>query len=223
MNETAHEQLSALMDGELARDETRFLLRGLDRDAGLARRWSRYHVARAVLQRQYVPGATADNRFATAVMLRLEQDRPIPRRAARIVRWAGGGAIAAAVAVVALVATRPAGENGSMPAVSADTVAAAPAMAAPSLLIPQTPFSLVRQQQPVFVPLPAMPASSFADAQPASFESSFVPRYAATPHNPVQGLDVSPNGFAPYILMVGSRQKQPEAQAAPGQDAPTAQ
>ena len=221
MNETAHEQLSALMDGELSRDETRFLLRGLDRDAGLARRWSRYHIARAVLQRQYVPGATSDDRFATAVVSRLERDRAVPRRAARVVRWAGGGAIAAAVAVVALVATRPAGENGSLPAVTADTVAAAPAMAAPSLLIPQTPVSLVRQQQPVFVPMPVMPAT-FADAQPASFESSFVPRYAATPHNPTQAIDASPNGFVPYVLMVGSRQK-PEAQATTGQDASTAQ
>ncbi len=218
MNETAHEQLSALMDGELPRDEMRFLLRGIDRDADLARRWSRYQIARAVLQRQYVPGATGEDRFASGVMLRLEQDRAAPSRAARIVRWAGGGAIAAAVAVVALVATRPAGENGSLPAVSADTVAAA---AATPLLIPQMPASQVHQQ-PVFVPFPAMPAS-FADAQPASFESSFVPRYSVAPRNPVQTFDASPNGFVPYVLMVGARQRA-EAQATAGQqDSATAQ
>jgi hypothetical protein len=59
-----------------------------------------------------------------------------------------------------------------------------------------------------------MPAT-FSDAQPASFES-FVPRYSANPRSPA--TDTTPNGFVPYVLMVGSRQK-PEVQAAPGQDA----
>ena len=39
MNETANEQLSALMDGELPRDELRFLLRGLDGDSALDHRF----------------------------------------------------------------------------------------------------------------------------------------------------------------------------------------
>ena len=211
MNETANEQLSALMDGELPRDEIRFLLRGLDGNAGLAQRWSRYHVARAVLQRQYVPGATGDDRFAATVMLRLDP-APAQRRVGRIARWAGGGAIAAAVALVALVATRPAGENGALPAASTNLAAATP------LLLPQQqPITQVRQQ-PVFVPLPAMPAT-FSDAQPASFESSFVPRYSANPRGPAQNADAAaPNGFVPYLLMVGSRPK-PEVQATAGQDA----
>jgi len=210
MNETANEQLSALMDGELPRDELRFLLRGLDGDAGLAKRWSRYHVARAVLQRQYVPAARGDDRFAAAVMLRLEP-APAQKRVGRIARWASGGAIAAAVAVVALVATRPAGENGAMPVASTDL-----AVGTPLLLPPQQPAVVASQarQQPVFVPLPAMPAT-FSDAQPASFES-FVPRYSANPRSPA--TDTTPNGFVPYVLMVGSRQK-PEVQAAAGQDA----
>jgi len=211
MNETANEQLSALMDGELPRDEIRFLLRGLDGNAGLAQRWSRYHVARAVLQRQYVPGATGDDRFAATVMLRLDP-APTQRRVGRIARWAGGGAIAAAVALVALVATRPAGENGALPAASTNLAAATPL-----LLPPQQPTTQVRQQ-PVFVPLPAMPAT-FSDAQPASFESSFVPRYAASPRAPAQNADATtPNGFVPYLLMVGSRPKA-EVQATAGQDA----
>ena len=210
MSKTANEQLSALMDGELPRDELRFLLRGLDGDAGLAKRWSRYHVARAVLQRQYVPAARGDDRFAAAVMLRLEP-APAQKRVGRIARWASGGAIAAAVAVVALVATRPAGENGAMPVASTDL-----AVGTPLLLPPQQPAVVASQarQQPVFVPLPAMPAT-FSDAQPASFES-FVPRYSANPRGPA--TDTTPNGFVPYVLMVGSRQK-PEVQAAAGQDA----
>lgn len=215
MNKTANEQLSALMDGELPRDEVRFLLRGLDGDAGLARRWSRYHIARAVLQRQYVPAATGDDRFAAAVMSRLEP-APVRRRAARIGRWAGGGAIAAAVAVVALMATRPAGENGALPATGTQLVAGPPA-----LLLPPASSANQARQQPVFVPLPAMPAT-FSDAQPASFESSFVPRYAANPRAPAQAADAAPNGFVPYVLMVGSRQKA-DVQTTAGQDAPPPQ
>jgi sigma-E factor negative regulatory protein RseA len=207
------------MDGELPRDEMRFLLRGIDRDAGLARRWSRYQIARAILQRQYVLGATGDDRFAAGVMARLQRDRAAPTRAARVVRWAGGGAIAAAVAVVALIATRPAGEGGSLPAASTDTVAVS---SVTPLLIPQTPAGQARQQQqPVFMPMPAMPAS-FSDAQPANFESSFAPRYSVTPRTQQQAFDAYPNGFVPYVLMVGSRQK-PDAQATTGQDASTAQ
>jgi len=214
MNETANEQLSALMDGELPRDELRFLLRSFEGNAGLALRWSRYHIARAVLQRQYVPAATGDDGFATAVMLRLEPvavPRPLGRR---IGRWAGGGAIAAAVAVVALMATRPAGENGALPATSTNLAAVTP-----MLLAPQQPMAASQtqtRQQPVFAPMPTMPAT-FSDTQPASFES-FLPRYTANPRGPAQNADAMPNGFVPYILMIGSRPKA-EVQGAAGQDA----
>jgi sigma-E factor negative regulatory protein RseA len=208
MSKTANEQLSALMDGELPSDELRFLLRGLAGDSGLVQRWSRYQIARAVLQHEYVPAATGDDRFAAAVMLRLEPAQPRLRR--RIGRWAGGGAIAAAVAVVALMATRPAGENGALPAPGTDL-----ATITPMLLSPQQP--MLRQQQPVFAPMPAMPAT-FSDTQPASFES-FLPRYTANPRGSAQNADVTPNGFVPYILMMGSRPKA-EVQAAAGQDAP---
>jgi len=208
MSKTANEQLSALMDGELPSDELRFLLRGLAGDSGLVQRWSRYQIARAVLQHEYVPAATGDDRFAAAVMLRLEPAQP--RLGRRIGRWAGGGAIAAAVAVVALMATRPAGENGALPAPATEL-----AKITPMLLSPQQP--VLRQQQPVFAPMPAMPAT-FSDTQPASFES-FLPRYTANPRGPAQNADVTPNGFVPYILMMGSRPKA-EVQAATGQDAP---
>jgi len=67
------------------------------------------------------------------------------------------------------------------------------------------------------VPMPAMPAT-FSDTQPASFES-FLPRYTTNPRGSAQNADATPNGFVPYILMMGSRPKA-EVQAAAGQDAP---
>src|SRR6185312_14876700 len=48
------EQLSALMDGELAHDQVRFLLRSVEAESDLARRWSSYHVIGATLRREMV-------------------------------------------------------------------------------------------------------------------------------------------------------------------------
>ena len=202
MNDTTNEQLSALIDGELPRDELRFLLRRIDNDADLAQRWSRYQVASAVLRRQYAAPVSSDA-FAAAVLARLDVDAVAVRRplAGRLVRWAGGGAIAASVAVFALVATRPAGTNGgsTMPALAGPTVAAVqvPA-AAPST----TPVAELRQAPMAQQVLPA----GFTDfAQPASFES-IVPSYAPTQQQartPASGVS---EAFVPYVLVVGARQ-----------------
>lgn len=114
MNSDYREQLSALMDGELGKDEQRFLLRRLDADADLAPRWARYHVARQSLRRQGVVELRAD--FADVIFARLSKE-PLPvRRRLPLARWASGGAIAAVVAVAALVVTRPDGVGGSHPA-----------------------------------------------------------------------------------------------------------
>jgi sigma-E factor negative regulatory protein RseA len=106
MNEI-HEHLSALMDGELERDRTRFLLKRIASDAELPRRWTRYHLARQALRRQHVAALAPG--FAEAVFARLEQE-PASRSVhagAHWLRWGAGGAIAASVAVAALVLTRP--------------------------------------------------------------------------------------------------------------------
>ena len=204
MNDTTHEQLSALMDGELPRDELRFLLRRIDNDTDLAQRWSRYQVASAVLRRQYAAPVSSDV-FAAAVLARLDADvvavaqRPL---SGRLLRWAGGGAIAASVAVFALVATRPAGTNGgaSMPPPAA-TVAAVQAPAA----APPAPLAELRQAPTAQQVLPA----GFSDnAQLASFES-IVPSYAPAQQParaPTSGVS---EAFVPYVLVVGARQTVP--------------
>ncbi|HEY0179052.1 MAG TPA: sigma-E factor negative regulatory protein, partial [Dokdonella sp.] len=69
MNQTIHEQLSALMDGELERDETRFLLKRLATEQDLPLRWARYHVVRQTLRRQELDSLPAS--FADGVMARL--------------------------------------------------------------------------------------------------------------------------------------------------------
>jgi negative regulator of sigma E activity len=105
MNNDVKEQLSALMDGELSRDETRFLMRRLDADTQLAKTWSNYQLASDVLKKRFATPMRAD--FAVSVMQAIEiERRPVSSRGGWM-RWAGGGAIAAAVAVVALTGTRP--------------------------------------------------------------------------------------------------------------------
>src|SRR6185312_1042675 len=106
INDPVGEQLSALMDGELPRDELRFLLRRIDAEPALTQRWSRYQIARAALRRQGGVQLRAD--FADVLMQRLAHEAvPAARRGGRVLRWLGGGAIAASVAMLALVATRP--------------------------------------------------------------------------------------------------------------------
>ena len=217
MNDTTQEQLSALLDGELPRDETRFLLRRLDNDPELARRWSRYQIASAVLRNQFVSSVPNDA-FVAGVMQRLDEAAVVlPRQSVggRLLRYAGGGAIAAAVAVFALVATRPAGTDVSAPVAalaSAQPLAAASAPAAP----------VGELHQPITIDQVALPG--FIDyAQPASYYQSIVPNYAAASRNPAGQL-VNGNaaeGFVPYVLVVGARpanaQPAPRSEAAPAQ------
>ncbi len=202
MNDTTQEQLSALMDGELSRDELRFLLRRIESDADLAQRWSRYQVASAVLKRQYA-GPLSDGQFATAVITRLDSGAMPVRQpmTGRLLRWAGGGAIAASVAVLALVATRPAGTDGGMPASGTPVVAVAPAAAPQSTTPMEAREPLLLQQM--------SPAGLTDSAQLASFES-IVPTYTYAPkqpHNPaVQSGNGLSEAFVPYVLLVGARQ-----------------
>lgn len=106
MSQQIQEQLSAFMDGELSREETLFLMRGVAHDGGLVRRWSTYHVIRQSLRRQEILPLRAD--FSSAILQQvLAEGTPSAIRRTPWLRWASGGAIAASVAVAALVATAP--------------------------------------------------------------------------------------------------------------------
>ena len=102
------QQLSALIDGELAPDEAAFLMRRLQHDDELAGCWERWQLAGAVLRGQ--AGLRVPDGFSARVMAAVAREGapvvPAPRR--RWLHW-GGGAIAASVALVALFLSRPAG------------------------------------------------------------------------------------------------------------------
>ena len=101
------QQLSALIDGELAPDEAAFLMRRLQHDQELAGCWERWQLAGAVLRGQ--AGERVADGFSTRVMAAVASEAaPRVVRPRRWLHW-GGGAIAASVALVALLVSRPAG------------------------------------------------------------------------------------------------------------------
>lgn len=109
MNHDTRESLSAGIDGELSKEQLRFLLRRLDHDASLQGTWSHYHVARDSLRKELPAVASAS--FVERVMLAIEQDPAavvvVPARRQHWLRWSAGGAIAASVAAAALMLGQP--------------------------------------------------------------------------------------------------------------------
>lgn len=117
-----HLQLSALMDGALAPDQARFLLRRLQHDEELTGCWERWQLLGDVLRGQAQAPAPAD--FASRVAQVLASE-PAPGAGAaaataatgrnRVARW-GGGALAASFALLALFMARQQLTDESAPA-----------------------------------------------------------------------------------------------------------
>jgi len=115
MSEDIKEQLSALMDGELGRDERAFLMRRLEHDAELRAMWTRLHLMRDVITHR--PGGAPLN-LADRVMQKLaEEDRGAKSSAPRAGRWRPwlGAAIAASVAMMAVLWVAPDSDRGVSP------------------------------------------------------------------------------------------------------------
>jgi sigma-E factor negative regulatory protein RseA len=130
-NQDTRESLSAGIDGELSKEQLRFLLRRLDHDASLQQAWTRYHIARDSLRQQLPP--LAGSGFAARVMLAIEQESSpaaTSTRRSHWLRWSTGGAIAASVAAAALMIGQPTGDAERLTASTAQqasAVAVAPA------------------------------------------------------------------------------------------------
>jgi negative regulator of sigma E activity len=124
---SSREQLSALMDSALPPDQTRFLLRRLQHDAPLAECWERWRIAGEVM-RGLAPARRMPADFASRVSAALH-DGGSPQGQARSerrpawLRWGGGAAMAASLAMVALMARQgaPADVPPPAPRVAAST------------------------------------------------------------------------------------------------------
>lgn len=207
MNQSIQEQLSVLMDGELGRDETRFLLKRVETDAELTTRWTRYHLAREALRRQAFGGPLAAG-FADGVMARIEAEPGVAhvrrRHGATWLRWGAGGAIAASVAVASLMLTQPAVEEPSTDVAAAvptpirtGGLQGAPISAAPAAATLQSDFR---------PPLLAAPRA--VEAAPAAFGNDFGQSIAIDPrlqtylirHYQSAG-GVGQQAVVPYVLL----------------------
>lgn len=210
MSEANREILSAGMDGELSREEIRFLLRRLEADPVLADTWSRFHIARDGLRHE--PSLHASDDFASRVMAVIDAEpataSAAPRR--RWLHWSAGGAIAASVAVAALMLSQPAG-TGSTPDVAQQTVVAGDTDLASAPVQASAPVA------PQWL-MGSNVASQFT--QKAAFDSSgdagaaaYLPRSTPYQIHRARAASAAPEGNG-YMLMIrpdGSRYVQPVA------------
>lgn len=127
MNPINQDALSAAIDGELSREELRFLLRRLDHDAALAESWSRFHLAGDGLRGQVSP-QLASAGFADRVMAAIDASAApaaiVVGKRRHWLHWSAGGAIAAGVAVAALMVAQPAGRSVDTTVANAPTAPA---------------------------------------------------------------------------------------------------
>ena len=139
---SSREQLSALMDGALPPDQTRFLLRRLQHDAPLAECWERWRLSAEVM-RGLAPAQRLPADFALRVGAALRgEDAPAMRsggkRMPTWLRWGGGAAMAASLAVVALIARQPDIEAPSASTPVQLAASPVPAVEAPVVPAPAT-------------------------------------------------------------------------------------
>ena len=104
------QQLSALMDGDLAPDQARFLLRRMQHDTDLGRCLERWQLCGDAMRghaQAPAPAGFAD-RIAAAIALEpalAQASRASARSRSTLAKW-GGGALAASVAAIALFMVR---------------------------------------------------------------------------------------------------------------------
>lgn len=110
MSKETREIISSLMDGEVSREATRFLVRRVGSDEELHATWARYHVVRDCIRSKGSLYAQGDlcQRVRQAIENE-ERPRGSIRRVPAWLKPLGGAAIAASVALVAVLAVNPAG------------------------------------------------------------------------------------------------------------------
>ncbi len=96
-DESLREELSAFMDGELDADRARFLQQRLRHDTELRVRWERWQLQSSAMRRQAQP-LPVDFADRVASVLDADAVNAVPVRS-RTLRWAGGAALAASLAV----------------------------------------------------------------------------------------------------------------------------
>lgn len=216
MTEANMENLSAAMDGELPREELRFLLRRLDHDASMQRTWARYHVAGESLRRQLPAVASVD--FASRVMAAIEGEHATAKAPRRDwLRLSLGGAIAAGVAVAALMVSQPTAPDTEHPARLATNSGAASAGARTSASLAAANAVHASNDPLAAIPPSLSPYSASALSQRASVtlgdpaDSPLFQRYPSQTYS-IHGYKALNNQDGSYLLLIDTPQARPAAQ-----------
>jgi sigma-E factor negative regulatory protein RseA len=198
------QQLSALVDGELERDQARFLIRRLPDDPELSGAWQRWHVAGECL-RGHGPAAVRAE-FMANISLAIADDATPGRGVSReTLKWVGGFAVAASVALAALMAVRP-GVDGNAPATQ-PLIAVVP-VATPAVEVAPSPY---REQD-------LRPAWREESMTVANEGGAYGPGVRIDPrvesylvrHN--EATTAQGQGFVPYVTLVAPvRERAPAA------------
>ena len=140
MTDQIREQMSALLDGELSRDEVGLLVRRMARDTELKRAFGSYVTAGEALR---APGGRlASPGFAARVSAAIDAEEGVaaapvaesPAEAARAFRWrrpAAAAAVAASAALAAVLLVRPDGGDPNVFASRSGAPALAPVVTLP--------------------------------------------------------------------------------------------
>ncbi len=179
------QQLSALMDGCLAADQERFLLRRLQHDAELGQCWERWQIYGDTLRghaHALLPAGFAD-RVAAAIA---EQDaaaivsnhqHAIAASGHRRLRWGGTAALAASVALVAFFVGRQSGGGSDVlqPAVATQAAMQMAIDAAPDRIVasaPATAATTIPDGDAASAEVPAPPPTAVATTAVASLAAA---------------------------------------------------
>lgn len=190
------QQLSAMMDGELASEEARFLFRRLQHDHELAGCWERWQVCSVVLRGQGTALLPADFSQRVARMLVLESShssfadgQAVAATGTHSRRWMwwGGGALAASLALLVAV-PRPAPGPAAGDEARVATAAASPAMTSTAAPKPQSSTAADASHSPSKPPAAVQLATALAVAE--------APRRMAARRNRA----ASPDARAPRVV-----------------------
>jgi sigma-E factor negative regulatory protein RseA len=186
------DKISALMDGELARDEAARLIADIRQRDAMRERWATYHLIGEALRGEWCP----DCKVASSVARKLAEEPTVlaPRRISGEIgrRWALPSlAAAAAIASVTWVTVETqqggAGQPMAMPASH---------MVVPAVAV-QSSIPLPEYAQSVHFPVqPSAPAPIQFSAR--EFDAYLMAHQEFSPSNTLQGL-------APYVRTVTSR------------------
>ena len=108
MSKDTREHLSALVDGEISSDTSRFLVKRLGSDVELRATWARYHLVRDCLRHQ--EGEIAHDDLCARISKAIENEQVEMQKPPVSRRWlkpVGGMAIAASVALMAISTVGP--------------------------------------------------------------------------------------------------------------------